>query len=452
MRGEQSITKGISMQNPSKVFESIYANRRKKLLRNIRDEAALFPASPRVITNSCEQPYRQNSDFYYLTGFSEPQSALLLLGSSRGPRSVLYVREKDALREQWQGEMCGVKKAKRIFRVDETRDVEQLKNDLPQFLSDKRVLHYAAGVDPQIDSLVWDLFRSGYGPRLNFPEAIKDSRILTSEMRITKDRQEIARIRHVVDITAHGFLRLAPRLKTVSSEAHAAKLLESFFVELGAHDMGFPTIVAAGKHAVVLHHSPTLQPLWKRELVLVDAGASFGGYAGDITRTFPVSGKFSGPQAQLYDIVLEARRQALAAAKPNSTLEDMHRAAVRAITKGLCELGLMQGSLSQLLTEEAYKRFYMHRTGHWLGLDVHDIAPIYSRGRRISAYERPLEAGNVLTVEPGLYISPKEDSVPKEFRGIGIRIEEDVLITPSGCSILSARMPVSRPDIEALME
>ena len=325
--------------------ESCYSARRKRLLRTIRGEAALFVSAPEA-TKSRDQhfPFQQNTDLIYLTGITEPEVALLLLGTSRGPRSVLYLRDRNPVEERWLGERLGLKRAKRMVRVDEVRPIAQLPGDLPQLLTGVQTLHFAPGGNPYYDNLVWSLFQSSVGPRYNAPYTLKDSRLLTSEMRFVKERSEIRALKHAAEITSKAMMLLAPRIGEAANEVHAARLLESFFSKLGAHGCAFETIVASGRNATELHHRPQLQPLWKRELVLVDAGASFRGYAGDVTRAFPASGKFTEPQAQIYDVVHLALEQGKAKTRPGVTLEDIHETVTRCLIKGLLDLGILKGN------------------------------------------------------------------------------------------------------------
>ena len=270
-------------------------------------------------------------------------------------------------------------------------------------------------------------------------------------MRFVKERSEIRALKHAAEITSKAMLLLAPRIREAANEVHAARLLESFFSKLGAHGCAFETIVASGRNATELHHRPQLQPLWRRELVLIDAGASFRGYAGDVTRTFPASGKFSEPQAQVYDVVHAALEQGKAKTRPGATLEDIHETVSRCLIKGMLDLGILKGNAAQLYSSGEFRRFYMHRTSHWLGLDVHDCAPVSFNGRAMPASLRPLVAGNVFTIEPGLYFDLKDETVPLAYRGIGVRIEDDILVTPTGRDVISDGMPSARSEIEALM-
>lgn len=445
----------MSDRSPTSLPQSVYLGRRKRIVKQLRNSAALF-ASPADSGRSFEDAGAHGGpkDFYYLTGFTEPDSALVLLGNTRGPRSLLYLRDRDQSDERWHGERLGVKRARRQFAVDEVRDIASLKADLPALLSSSASLYYAPGSNPALDGLIWNLFKQPGGPRATGPHSLVDSRLLTSEMRFVKDREEIRAIRHACDITSRALLWLIPRTREFASERHAAQLLEGQFTKLGAHALAFPTIVASGRNATVLHHSPRLQPLWRRELVLFDCGAAFQGYASDISRTYPASGRFSPAQADVYDVVLQAHAKGIEKACPGASLDDIHQAATRALVKGLVELGVLRGSAASNLERGTYRRYYMHRTGHWLGLDVHDAGPVILPGDANSLVPsalRPMQPGCVFTVEPGLYFDPRDESIPVAFRGIGIRIEDDVLVTNDGCEVLTATVPTARAELEALL-
>lgn len=432
--------------------EAVFERRRKKLLRLIKGEAALFVSSNEC-TETRDQHYsfRQDSDLLYLTGIDEPQVALLLRGTTQGPRSVLFLRERHPEMERWVGETLGVSRAKRRHSFDEVRPISELSSKLNSLVEHSQVLHYSAGINTSTDHLVWGRYQTSVGPRLGFPHTIRDARLLTSELRVKKSREEIQSIRHACEISARSLKTLASLLPEVKSERHAARVLEAEFARYGAPRPSFHTIVASGKNATVLHHSPSSQPLWKSELVLVDSGVSFNGYASDITRVFPTSGSFTKPQAEVYDAVHEAVLAGLELSGPGSDLDKIHDAAVRVLTKALIRMGVISGPLKKALAEKSYRPYFMHRTSHWLGLDVHDIAPIYCEEYLIPPYARPLEPGNVFTIEPGLYFDPKDKTVPKEYRGIGVRLEEDVAITSSGHNVLTSSMPIAREEIESLV-
>lgn len=431
--------------------ESVFAARRKKILRQLRGQAALFVSPPATHrTRDQEYPFQPNNDFLYLTGFTEPESALLLLGSAKGPRTILFLRERREAEEQWVGERLGIKRAKRRFLVDEVRDFSTLGSELPGLVRGCTTFHYAPGTHPKLDALVWSLMQHPVAPRIGQLHTLKDSRHLTAEMRLIKDRTEIGHIKHAVDITARALRSTIRELRSCVSEQHTAAVIEGHFAKLGAEGPAFQTIVAAGRHATTLHHRPGPQPLWKRELVLLDVGASYRGYAGDITRTVPVSGEFTKVQAEVYDAVYEALQAGAQKAVPGSCLDEIHQATCRSLTAALVSLGALKGNASQLYSQRAYTKYYMHSTSHWLGLDVHDVSPSVAGGEEFSPSLRPLQAGMVFTLEPGLYFPQNDETLPTALRGIGIRLEEDVLLTPSGHEILSKGIPIARSDLMGL--
>jgi Xaa-Pro aminopeptidase len=433
--------------------ETIYSKRRKSLRSQIKGAVAILPAaSLQYSSRDLLHPFHQDSDFFYFTGFNEPDAVLVLRGANTGPRSVLFLNEKDPVLEKWNGERLGTKRAKKKFQVDEILDIATLDAVLPTLIKGADTIHYALGSSEKVDKLVLGSLKSKIAPQPGHPHGLRDSRVFTSQMRAIKDRYELRAIRHAIEITSKSLLQLLPQLKSMSSELHATRELEALYARFGATGLAFPTIIAAGKNATVLHHQPKHQPLWKRELVLIDTGASFKGYNADISRTVPVSGKFTETQAEIYDLVHEALKAACNKAKPGSSLEAIHEAAVKTLTTGLCDLKILRGNPADRIADGSYKRFYMHRTGHWLGLDVHDISPLFEKnGSSVSSYLQPLVAGNVFTIEPGLYFDPKDAKTPAEYRGIGIRLEENIVITENGCEVLTSHVPIERNDIEQLM-
>lgn len=442
------------MRSGINVQEKLFAQRRSKLLKEIKGEAALFPSAPvSIASRDQSHAFRQNTDLFYLTGVGEPETALLLVGSNKGARSVLFLRERDPVQELWGGERIGIRRARRSFQVDEVRNIDNLEKDLKELLAPVEVLHYAIGANPRTDNYIIDLLKSPIGPRAGVPSTLKDSRLLTSAMRFIKDKEEIRLVRHAVDITAAALTRIAPELPYAKSERHAARMLESIFSELGADGTAFDTIVASGKNATELHHTPSLQPLWKSEPVLIDCGASFRGYAGDITRCFPVHSPISGAAADIYEVVLKALDSAKKRCKPGESLSVMHQAALHELVSGMISLKIFKGAASSIIGSDKYKSYFPHRIGHWLGLDVHDVSPLFEpkAGTKESSWERPFVPGNVLTIEPGLYFHPEDERVPKRFRGIGIRIEDSVLITDHGHEVLSSRIPTGLNEISALL-
>jgi len=437
-------------------LEIIYQARRAKVLRQIKGGVAIFCASSEKISDRDQSyPFQQEADFFYLTGLNEPKAVLLLVNTDR-PKSILFIRDKDPDNERWNGEILGVVRAKKIFKLDQVLDIKELQPKLQEFLVGAKTLHYALGGNESFDKIVLSLMQNKVGPKANFPNILSDARLITSKMRWVKDKYEIGCLRQASAITACGLVGTIPVIKDFASEKDCAAFLESVYYSLGADKIAFPTIVASGSNATVLHHRPASKSMSAKDLVLIDTGASVGGYSGDITRTVPVSGKFTKEQRAVYEVVLTALEVGIKNAKPGRTLNDIHNAVCVSLTEGLLKLGVFRkGTVSKLVKDKAYKFFYMHRTGHPLGLNTHDIEPVYALSdaeqvRFNQARDLPLVAGNVFTIEPGLYFDPKDSTVPKKYRGIGIRIEEDVLITRSGCEVLSRAVPRSVEGIEGL--
>ncbi len=436
--------------DPRQILESRYRQRRNKLIASSKESVIIIPSNDeQCLSRDREFPYRQNSDLLYLLGLKE-NPVVLVLRSGPSPKSILYLKERNKEIEKWIGESIGLKRARRRFKVDDIRDISEFEKDLPNLISGHKNLYYPLGTSKKIDSLIVNAMSSPTGPRFAQPNTLLDSRLLTSEMRIIKDKDEIKSLKRAAEITSKALKDIVPHLNKFKSEKHCAAELEALFFMHGGHGLSFSTIVASGKNATVLHHSPSFSPLFKRELVLIDCGAEFNGYTGDVTRVFPVSGKFSSIQAEVYDVVKEALYDGLLKAKAGNSLDDIHQATVKTLVKGLISLGALSGSPAQIIQKGEYKKFYMHRTGHWLGLDVHDISPVTYNGTNIHSYLRPLENGMAFTIEPGLYFDPHDLDIKPELRGIGIRLEEDILITPKGHEVLSKGIPLDRNEIEAL--
>ncbi len=435
---------------PREIVESRYKQRRSKVLSNLKSSIFIIPSSDHLVLSRDQNfPFRQNSDLLYLLGLKE-SPAVLVLKQNSSPKSILYIKERNKEEEQWNGESLGLRRARKKFKIDDIRDISDFEKDLPSLLQGNKTLYYSLGSSTSIDPLIIKAMSNHIGPRFNYPNEIKDSRLITSELRLIKDKDEISSLKRASNITAKSLRELVPYINTFKSERHCASELETLFIKNGGHGTSFKTIIAGGKNATVLHHSPNFSPLFKRELVLIDCGAEFNGYAGDITRVFPVSGKFTEIQAEVYDVVKDSVYDALVKAKAGNSLDDIHNAAVKTLIKGLISLGVLKGSPSQLYQKGEYKKYFMHRTGHWLGLDVHDIGPISYNNHDIHSYLRPLEQGMAFSIEPGLYFDPKDKDIPPELRGIGIRLEEDVLITNKGHDVLSKSIPLDRKEIENL--
>jgi Xaa-Pro aminopeptidase len=409
---------------------------------------AVIPTAPeRVRNRDAHFPYRFDSYFYYLTGFPEPEAALVVVGGE-APRSLLFCRERSAERELWEGRRYGPEAAREAFGVDEAHPIGTLDEKVAALLEDQPALHYPVGADPHWDARAMSWLnavrakaRSGVGA----PDRVQDVRALLDDMRLIKDTGEIAIMRRAASISAGAHRRAMQAARPGRHEYEIEAELLYEFRRNGAQSPAYGPIVAGGRNACVLHYVSNDARLEDGTLLLIDAGCELDGYASDLTRTFPVNGAFSAAQRDVYAIVLAAQAAAIAQVKPGSAWSAPHEAAVRVLAQGLLDLGLLQGSLEETLEKEAYKRFYMHRTGHWLGLDVHDAGEY----KRAGSW-RSLAPGMTLTVEPGLYLRGAED-VPESLRDIGIRIEDDVLVTESGCEILTADAVKNPAEIEALM-
>jgi Xaa-Pro aminopeptidase len=409
---------------------------------------AVIPTAPEAVRNSdAHYPYRYDSYFYYLTGFMEPEAVLVLV-AGESPQSILFCREKNAEREIWDGFRFGPEAARAQFGLDAAYPVEQLDEKLIELMGNQPRLFHPLGHDSAWDARLLGLrrriqekVRSG----IQSPDEIHDVRALLNEMRLIKDNTELATLKRAAKISAAAHMRAmrAARPGKMEYEIEAELLHE--FRNCGAQAPAYMPIVAGGAHACVLHYVANNAVLHDGDLLLIDAACEMDGYAADITRTFPVNGTFSPAQKDIYEMVLAAQSAAIAAARPGAGWHDPHEAAVRVIAQGLIDFGLLTGSLEGALESEAYKRFYMHRTGHWLGLDVHDVGAY-----KIDDHWRALQPGMVFTVEPGCYIRAADD-VPEAFWNIGIRIEDNVVITATACEVITEAAPKTVAAIEALM-
>ena len=429
-----------------------FKRRRRQLMQMMGPgSVAILPAAPEVVRNrDVHYPYRPDSDFYYLTGFPEPEAIAVLIPGRKQAEYVLFCRERDEKRERWDGPRVGQEKAVQEFGADDSFPIADCEEILPGLLEACTRVFYAMGSNPDLDKRLADWVnqirgksRSGvHGP----VEFIALDHYL-HEMRLYKSPLEAQRMRHAAKITSAAHVRL---MQTCRAGMHEYELEAEFIHECasrGARFQAYPPIVGGGGNACVLHYVDNGDELKDGDLVLVDAGCEYGYYASDITRTFPVNGRFSPAQRALYEMVLAAQEAAIAKVKPGNQWNDPHDAAVRVITKGLVDLGLLKGMVPRLVKEQAYAKFYMHRTGHWLGMDVHDVGDY-----KVDGAWRELEAGMTLTVEPGIYIPAGMRGVPKKFWNIGIRVEDDVLVTSDGHEVLTRDAPKSVAEIEALME
>ncbi len=427
---------------------SEFAARRTQLLEAIGDGVAVFPSAPLAVRNhDVEHPYRQDSDLYYLTGLDEPESVLVLTNQHEEHRVVLFVRPKKREREIWDGPRAGVEGAVQEFGADVAFPIDELPKRLPDYLGNVERLHYRIAQNDEADAKLFDclnLLRRGGRRGITAPEAIIDSSAHLHEMRLRKSDAELATMRRAAEITKEAHLRAMHFTRPGMHEYEIDAELLHVFRKHGSERPAYESIVGSGPNATILHYRAGNRVLNEGELVLIDAGCELDYYASDVTRTFPVSGKFSDEQRAVYEVVLHAQKECIEAVKPGVTLHDLHDGALRSITEGLLGIGLLEGKVDALIEEKKYEAFYMHRTSHWLGMDVHDVGHYYVDGKH-----RPLEPGFVLTVEPGLYVPTDAEGVDEGWRGIGVRIEDDVVVTEGGHDVLTAGIPKEIDDVEA---
>lgn len=426
-----------------------FQQRRAKLLANMGEGIAIIPTAPELIRNrDSHYPYRFDSYFYYLTGFKEPE-ALLVLIAGKENKSILFCRDKDIEREIWDGFRYGAEAAKAEFGFDEAYSFNQLDEVLPKLLGNQAKLFYSLGADAAWDARVtgWlNQVKAQARAGVSAPDDIFDVRKLVDEMRLYKSDYEIDVMRRSASIAAAAHLRAMQKVRAGKMEYEIeAEFLHEFYRK-GAQAPAYTSIVAGGANACTLHYNANNCELKNGDLLLIDAGCELDGYASDITRTFPVDGKFSSAQKDVYELVLAAQAAAIAKVNVNNHWNAPHEAALDVLVQGFIDLKLCKGSKDAVLESGDYKQFYMHRTGHWLGLDVHDAGEYKDK----AGNWRKLEAGMMLTVEPGCYIRPA-DNVPEHFWNIGIRIEDDTLVTANGCEIITKDAPKTVVEIESIM-
>ena len=437
------------------ISQAEYRQRRELLMSKIGKGVAIFRSAPTsVMHNDVEYVFRQDSDFYYLTGFNESEAVLVLAPNHPEHRFVLFVQPKDPKIETWTGYRLGVEGAKEKFGADEVYPINELDEKLPQYLAKSDRIYYHLGRDQYFNEKIinhWQKLIRVYPKNGTGPVAIEDSNFVLHPQRLVKSPAEIEMIRIATDISAKSHNRAREFAQPGRYEYEVEAEIEHTFRLLGGNGPAYPSIVASGANACVLHYIDNHRQMQENELLLIDAGCCYGYYNGDITRTFPISGKFTPEQKAIYELVLEAQTQAIEEVKTGNPYNAYHNKAVRVLVEGLMELGLLAGDIEEIIKEEKYKPFYMHRTGHWLGLDVHD-AGLYKCGEESW---QTLQPGQVLTVEPGIYISPYiqpvegQPEIPDHWKGIGVRIEDDVLITVEGNEVLTAGVPKSVAEMES---
>lgn len=430
---------------------SEYAERRARLMELMaKDSIAILPAAPeRTRNRDTQYPFRQDSDFHYLTGFGEAEAVLVLIPGREHGESVLFCRERNPEKELWDGFLAGPEGAIENYGLADAFPIADIDDILPGMIEGRSRVYYPLGRDQTFDTRVMDwikVIRSKVRAGAQPPGEFVALEHLLHDLRLYKSANEIKVMARAGEISAEAHCRAMKRARKGGFEYQLEAELIHTFMEHGARSPAYPSIVGSGANGCILHYIENSSELRDGNLVLIDAGCELECYASDITRTFPVSGRFSEPQRALYEVVLAAQYAAIDAVRPGNHWNQPHEAALEVLTQGLIDLGLIEGPLAQAIETEAYKPFFMHRTGHWLGLDVHDVGDY-----KVGDAWRVLEPGMAMTVEPGLYVAPDNTSVDPQWRGIGIRIEDDVVVTKDGCRVLTDAVPKRVDDIEALM-
>ncbi len=428
-----------------------FARRRKALSEHMEPNSiAILPAAPEKVRNrDAHYAYRQDSDFHYLSGFPEPEAVLVIIPGREHGETILFCREKDRTREIWDGYRAGQKGACADYGADDAFPIGDIDEILPGLLEGRERVYYSLGRDQSFDQKVmaWvnqirEQVRSGAVP----PGEFLNLDHILHDLRLFKSAAEIRIMRKAAEISAHAHCETMKVCAPGNHESELEAQLQYEFMRAGSRSPAYTSIVGSGDNACILHYIENTRQMKDGDLVLIDAGCELENYASDITRTFPVNGRFSVEQKAIYQIVLDAQAAAIEVVKAGNHWNEPHEVSVKVITQGLIDLGLLTGDLEALIADEAYKPFYMHRIGHWLGMDVHDVGDY-----KIEGQWRMLEPGMVMTVEPGIYIAPDDESVAKKWRGIGVRIEDDVLVTKDANEVLSKDVPSSIEDIEQLM-
>lgn len=430
---------------------STFEKRRKTLMNRVGNNAAVIVgAAPEVVrTGDSHYSYRQNSQFYYLTGFPEPCALLVLLPGHAEGEFILFNRPRNPDKERWDGYIAGQRGACEEYGAQLSFPIEELSVRLPLLLENREKIYYPLGRDCALDEIIKQAvtqLRRGVRRGVKAPEEFHDVDSLLNEMRLIKDEEEKAIMRRVCENSAKAHLEAMKVCRPGMFEYDIEAELHYHFAKGGSRQTAYSSIVGGGDNACILHYVENNRQLKDGTLLLVDAGGELSNYASDITRTFPVNGKFSAPQKAIYELVLKSQLDAIERIKPGLPWNEIQQGIVKILTEGLVKLGILSCSVDALIQHKAYERFYMHNSGHWLGLDTHDVGHY-----KVNGEWRLLQEGMVLTVEPGLYIDANDETVPKEYRGIGVRIEDDVLVTKTGCEVLTKAVPKTVADIEAAM-
>ncbi|WP_287275098.1 MULTISPECIES: aminopeptidase P N-terminal domain-containing protein [unclassified Okeania] len=429
-----------------------YKQRRKQLMTKIGNGTAIFRSAPMaVMHNDVEYAYRQDSDFFYLTGFNEPEAVAVIAPHHEKHKFVLFVQPKDQAKETWTGYRAGVEIAKEKYGADAAFSINELNKKLPEYLKGADKIYYRLGRDRHFNETIlrhWQNLMRVYPRTGTGPIAIQDAGTVLHPMRLLKSTAELEQMRKAADIAVDAHNHAMKFAKAGQFEYQIQAEMEYIFSRHGATP-AYPSIVASGANSCILHYIENNRQMQENDLLLIDAGAAYNYYNSDITRTFPISGKFTPEQKVIYELVLRAQQAAISEVKPGNPYKQFHDTAVRVLVEGLIDLKLLKGNIDEIIEKEKYKHLYMHRTGHWLGLDVHDVG-VYQWGEE----PQNLQPGQVLTVEPGIYIGPNIKSVEGQpevydrWRGIGVRIEDDVLVTAEGNEVLTAGVPKLVEELE----
>jgi Xaa-Pro aminopeptidase len=427
-----------------------FSRRRKKLMDMMGDESvAIIPTAPVYIRNrDVEFQYRPDSDFYYLTGYSEPEAVAVLVPDRHHGEYVLFCRERDEKMETWNGRRAGLEGACDIYGANDAFPIDDMDDILPGMLEDRERIYYTMGNSASFDQRVlgWvNQVRQRVRTGINAPDEFISLNHLLHEMRLFKSKAEITAMRKAARITSNAHKRAMQTCRPGMMEYQIEAELLYEFMQHGARSPAYPSIVGSGENGCILHYTENTGQLQDGDLLLIDAGAEYENYASDITRTFPVNGRYSPEQKQIYEVVLEANREAIRQVRPGNHWNDPHNAAVQVLTEGLLSLGILKGRLKSLIKDEAYKKYFMHRTGHWLGMDVHDVGDY-----KLDGEWRVLEPGMVTTIEPGLYFKA-QNGLQEKWWNIGIRIEDDVLVIRGGNEVFTDAAPKAVDEIESLM-
>jgi Xaa-Pro aminopeptidase len=425
-----------------------FAERRKRFLAAIGDALAILPSAPVAIRSAdVEFIYRQDNDFYYLTGFAEPES-IALFAPGETEAFVLFVRPRDKERETWTGRRAGIEGAMADYGADKAYVIDEFQRVAARYIEKAERIYYPLGVNERIDARMLEMVKNAAAmrPRVGSgPYALLDPREILHESRLHKHPEELATMRRAIAVSAAAHEAAMRNARGGMMEWEIEALVNYNFRKRGAAGPSYPSIIASGPNAATLHYIHNDRKMRTGELLLIDAGCEYDFYASDVTRTFPIGSPFGTLQRDLYQIVLAAQLKAIETIGPGVKFDEPHEAALHILVEGMCNIGLLKGSAEEAIKKGSYRRYFMHRTSHWLGMDVHDVG-LY----RVGGQSRTLEPGMVLTAEPGIYISPDDDEAPEEFRGIGIRIEDDVLVTADGHEVMTAAIPKSIGEVEAL--